>query len=156
GQFRHGLTGLAPSAGDVFAPAPFKPNGCLFSPDRSWLAAQAGHETVRVWDLETGREVAALPDNESPVWSGDGQRLATTGGVSVRVTGGWVSHGLSTIVNVWEVTRLTPTHVLPSAVHRLAFRPDGQELAINGMFWEVVPERDRLALRPKTSSTPGG
>jgi WD40 repeat protein/tRNA A-37 threonylcarbamoyl transferase component Bud32 len=150
GQYRKSLTGLAASPRGVFERA-------AFSPDGAWLAAEAGHNIVRVWDIETGREVAALRDNRAPVWSPKSRLLATTGAGVVRLeNGALVSSGLLTAVNVWDVTRLAPGYALPAPVQTLSFRHDGKQLAAGNTLWDVEGDVSLRSLRPVPTTLPGG
>ncbi len=161
GRFRRGLAGWGVAGGDIFTGLEGdRLASALFSPNGSWLAASAGYDTVRLWDVETGREVAALKGNKMPLWCPDGRLLATRGAGQAQVTVGgittWISAGLDTVINVWEVTRSTPTYVLSAAIESLSLRSDGKELAVNGTLWEVGLDLDRPRLQRLARPMPGG
>ena len=51
----------------------------VFSPDGNQLATAGADEVVRVWDLDTGKQLAALPSQgrvEAVAFSPDGESLA--------------------------------------------------------------------------------
>jgi WD40 repeat protein len=108
-----------------------------FSPDGRRLASGSEHNTVKVWDVETGREVFTLRGHTEPVFSvffsPDGRRLA--------------SLGFDSAVRVWDlppgdselpapegrvITPLSPLRGHSRGAWSVAFSPDGQHLAVAG------------------------
>jgi WD40 repeat protein len=128
-----------------------------FSPDGTTLASADKGGTVRLWDVTTGRERAALSaggNHDTPVdravhalaFSPDGKTLATAGNDAV--------------VRLWDpasgkVRTALTGHRGP--VFALAFRPDGATLA-SGSFdgtvrlWDVAAGKERAVLKPPDGS----
>jgi len=117
-----------------------------FSPDGRLLAAGSKNNTVGVWDVVTGQAVFTLVGHAQPIFnvtfSPDGRRLA--------------SAGRDGMVKVWDLPlaepgasapgarasapggrALTPRYTLPDhswGVWCVAFSPNGQQLAVAGMY----------------------
>jgi serine/threonine protein kinase/WD40 repeat protein len=162
-SLRKALTGQSVDASAPFVHAEFSPDGAL-------LAAQAGSKLVAVWDVETGRQVIALPNNHSPVWSGQGRLLATIAPGEVKVPWGsaGLNNGVNGIVKVWEIAPPTPTYMLPTAVDTLSLSPDGKHLAAGlsasrdgtpltgkAVVWDVIQDHARTLLRPSEQKIDG-
>jgi WD40 repeat protein len=103
--------------GEVYAVA--------FHPDGRFLASAGYDQKVRLWNLETGDQIRALPGQDAffcLAYSPDGRRLAA---------GGW--HGM---LHIWDskTGRLEHdlTGVQKAFVLALAFDPDGKRLATAG------------------------
>jgi WD40 repeat protein len=134
--------------------------GCLaFSPDGQRIATGgycSQDPAVRVWDVLSGKELAALPVDRSVLavaYSPDGSRLASSCGATLRVwdtasgkelytqpgagsrivfsaNGRWIaSNGPGASIVVRHAASGAEVVRLPSASRCLAFSPDGQRLA---------------------------
>ena len=93
-----------------------------FSPDGTKLASEAGGNTIHLWDVANGKEIAVLSGHSEPVlsvaFSPDGALLA--------------SGGLDHTVRLWNVASGKGILVLSGhegAVNSVAFSPDGAKLA---------------------------
>ncbi len=139
-----------PGSRDIGAPANYRYRAVsqlAFSPDGQYLVAGFGHRTllsrqvsgsvVKVWDVESRREVRRLEGHESSVialsFTPDGTRLATA--------------SYDGTVRIWSVGTWTTEHVLHHQAHKpgnspdpdgwimvwdVAFSPDGRLLATAG------------------------
>ncbi|MBY0524475.1 MAG: WD40 repeat domain-containing protein [Gemmataceae bacterium] len=97
-----------------------------FSPDGKTLAVAGSGDAVKLWEVESRKEIGLLPDTTGRVgsvaFSPDGKRLATGG------TG---------IVQVWSVaTQAELLNLKPGGGGRCAFSPKGNVLATSGPFTE--------------------
>jgi roadblock/LC7 domain-containing protein len=96
-----------------------------FSPDGKRLASSSNDTAVQLWDVATGKQLAALKGHENIVmalaFSPDGKTLATA--------------GMDKKFICWDVatgTILARAMGRTGAVHSVAFSPDGRLLAIAG------------------------
>ncbi len=110
----------------------------VFSPDGKTLATAGNDDRVRLWEVATGKELAALGGNSGRKWavafSPDGKTLAASGGKYYSV------------VLLWDLATLKELKTLPVRQEegvRLAFSPDGKTLVSVGNYreelrlWEV-------------------
>ncbi len=100
-----------------------RPVNCVaFSPDGRWLASGSNDRTIKIWDVEAGREADKLrgghtDDINSVAWSPDGRWLA--------------SGSEDQTVRLWDV-KTKKGHKLPGVkggIQEVAFSPDGRWLA---------------------------
>jgi WD40 repeat protein/serine/threonine protein kinase len=124
-----------PLAAELITPAVL----AEFAPGGRYLAARAQDDrrVVRLWDVQTGREVRALRDHRHPVFvvrfSPDGKLLASC--ACDRSSPGDPQEGL-----VWDVAtgRVLGRFQGKGQVYSLAFSPDGTRLAAgcaDGRVW---------------------
>jgi WD40 repeat protein/serine/threonine protein kinase/Flp pilus assembly protein TadD len=99
-----------------------------FSPDGQRLASASVDQSVRIWDLATGKEIRTLAGHSRMVncvaWSADGRWLASGSGVWDEARPGEVK--------VWDAAKGQVVFNLTGqkgAVAGVAFSPDGQRLA---------------------------
>jgi len=92
---------------------------------RGWVVSTSWDQTIRIWDLADGREIAKI-DLPSPAWSLDINRDET-----LLAVGDW-GH----TVHVWDLDSLELAFEVKGPAQRVpavAFRPAGKQLAAS--FW---------------------
>jgi WD40 repeat protein len=135
-------------------PADFSPDGALLAE----LSSQGGQGVLRVWDVETGKELTSLREGAGFHWSKDGGLLTTVGPSVTNPETGENGRGSQTIngksftyrrthVGFWQVTRPAPVYRVGSAIRSLSFRPDSSQLAAGQHVMQVVQDRERIFLR---------
>jgi WD40 repeat protein len=106
-----------------------------FSPDGKTLASAGDDDTIRLWEVTTGKRMASLPAQRgcwSAAFSPDGKMLAG---------------GVMKTVKLWDVASGKNTATLQGptdGVASVAFSPDGRTLASGGddktiRFWDMPP-----------------
>jgi WD40 repeat protein/tRNA A-37 threonylcarbamoyl transferase component Bud32 len=143
GRLREGLSGAVYGAGNFnqFQRAAFSPNAALLV-----LYAQKDRSLLHLWDVRGERRLATLPDNHTPVWSGDGRWLATIGPGKLRRADGEEYGQDRTFVRVWEVIYPVPATALAGPVETLAFVRDGKQLLANNRLLKVDSELPQPSL----------
>jgi hypothetical protein len=121
------------------------------APDGSWLASGSHDGTVRIWDVATGQERAALRD-----------RASSVAAVAVAPDGSWLASGSrGGTVRIWDVATGQERAALQDrnnwAVAALAVAPDGSWLASGSWggtvrIWDVATGQERATLTGHTSS----
>ncbi len=96
--------------------------GVTWSPEGSRLATASADRTARIWDTDTGSELAMLSGHDdcilSVAWSPDARRLATA--------------SCDQTARIWDAdsgSELAVLHGHDDAVWAVAWSPDGQRLA---------------------------
>lgn len=127
-------------------------NVVRFSPDGATLASASDDRTVWLWDVKSDRLFQLLEAHADPIlaveFSPAGERLATAGANLAPLN----HHGT---LNFWNAAtgREVPAPPFRFAVSALAFRPDGDALALayfgEGRLWniQVLGLRDGQTLR---------
>ncbi|HLN31769.1 MAG TPA: sigma-70 family RNA polymerase sigma factor [Gemmataceae bacterium] len=141
GEERHRLSGHAKTVYSF-----------VFAPDGKTLLASGDDNSIRLWDVATGKQMRQF-DHQEPLGrltvSPNGKMLAA---VSLKVfrgenSSGWFS---SKKVTLWDLNRGKQTHELqrhdPRGVNALAFTPDGHTLVTcdlrSSHWWDVVTGKE--------------
>jgi formylglycine-generating enzyme required for sulfatase activity len=104
-----------------------------FSPDGHWLLSSSEDKTIRLWDVETGREVRRFDGHRDPVWC---VRFFPTGDKSVSCGGRNYSNGSDNSIRFWDVEtgreldRFSESG--PTCFRNLTVSPDGKMLLSAG------------------------
>ena len=121
-----------------------------FAPDGKTLASATG-ETVKLWDVASGRELKTIIGNKSMVFS-----------VAYSPTGKWLAAGSMGQVRVWEIASGEPIYDLEHRnwVNDLAFSPDGETLAADRgdsaiVLWDMASGEQRAVLEAHAGDVTG-
>lgn len=137
---RYGNVGLL-RVGDARLRIPTRAiEGVAWRPDAKQWATASNDGVVRLWDVVSRSEVAALKDHAKLVltvaWSPDGRQIATG--------------GVDGTVRIWHGTTGEPVAELPcpgTEIHTLAWSPDGKRLISAGRshaatIWNIAERRE--------------
>jgi WD40 repeat protein/serine/threonine protein kinase len=125
-------------------------NRMAFSPDGNRLAGACQDRTIRVWNLDTGREILTLRGYCLGVaFHPDGRRLAAAAAAAG-------DNG----VKIWDATATTESLTLTGhggPVYSVAFPPDGRRLASGSSdhtikIWDAITGRQIKTLRGHTAA----
>ena len=111
-----------------------------FSPDGKRLVSGAGDKTARIWDVETGVEIAQLP-LEKPFTP-----MALTYSPCGKMIAGGMLHG----VNIWCAEKLVLLRSIPQPedsirTFAISYSPCGRYLA-SGTWWQEGMEKMAIRL----------
>ncbi len=108
-----------------------------YSPDGKLLVTAGETKIARVWDLATRKCLHQLPhpDGVTDVaWSPNGKRLAVASPTTVCV---WEVAGEAKLRQFKSAPRVPLIAPRQTAVHALAFSPDGKRLVSTGRIWDL-------------------
>jgi WD40 repeat protein len=119
-----------------------------FSPDSKKLASAGRDKNVKVWSLETGKELGSFKVGVQQInalgWSGDGKKL---------VVG---DSALSVQVIDAETGKVLEQLAHPDTISQLALQPDGAAVAVTGVtdvgaVYELPGGKKRFEFRGRTT-----
>ncbi len=125
-----------------------KVNCVVFGPDGLWLASGGADNSIKIWDVTTGRELRSLPGHTGWV-----------NALAVSRDGRWLASGSNDrSVRIWDVTSGQELQILTGhsgAVVSLAFSADGRLLASGSAdnsvrLWDLQAGRERQILKGHT------
>jgi WD40 repeat protein/tRNA A-37 threonylcarbamoyl transferase component Bud32 len=117
-------------------------NRVTFSTDGQRLITGGEEQTVKVWDVKSGRLIQALPGHTGDVYC-----------VAVSPHGRWIaSAGIDTTIRLWDAKTWKPLHRLrghTGVICSLAFSPDGRRLVSGSRdrtvkVWDLTPLDKKL------------
>lgn len=122
----------------------------VVSPDKRWAASGSFDSTIKIWELETGRELRALTGHRGAVRT-----------LALSPDGRWLASGSNDkTLKLWEVEtgrEARSFDVSDGLVETVAFSPDGKFLAAGNSdntitIWEVSGWREVFKLTEHTGS----
>jgi Tol biopolymer transport system component len=120
-------------------------SSAAFSPDGTRIVTASRDKTARLWDVETGQEIAVMRGHEDSVWnasfSPDGTRIVTASGDKTA--------------RLWDGATGKEIAVLrghDDGVRRAAFSPDGRRIVTasfdkTARLWDVETGKEIAVLR---------
>jgi len=129
-----------------------------FSHDGTRIATGAKDRTVRVWDADTGAELAVLAGHTEEIgdvaFSRDDRLLASCSGAKSQFVGGTLTSATGSELFVWDLDTGTRVHSLEGhaqPARAIDFSPDGRHLvsaADDGALrvWDLIDGHDEVQL----------
>jgi WD40 repeat protein len=122
-------------------PLMFRSSVDNFGHDGSLLAIETWgtRRDLALWEADSGRRWATLPDAGRPVWSPDDHWLAVTGKgvVHAQIGKAGLEQDGNVALEIWEVNHNTPMFHQSGLVSSLTYSSDGRHLAAGRNWWEV-------------------
>ena len=102
-----------------------------FAPDRSWLASGSFDNSIRIWDVETGRELRSLTGHTGVIRS-----------IVCSPDGKWLASGSNDkTLRLWNVDTGLETkrfENVDGTVEAVVFSPDGRLIASSGSAGNII------------------
>ena len=120
-----------------------------FGTDGSWIASGGADNSIKIWQVATGRELRALTGHTGSIKS-----------LAISPNGQWLASGSSDrTVKVWNVATGRELYSLPghtSSIEALAFSPDNRWLASGSAdrtikIWDLTNGREIRTLNDHTA-----
>src|SRR5262249_25494083 len=129
-----------------------------FSPDGRLLAASLPRVGSRIWEVDTGRELATIKDLHAPLAFGPGGRelagafLRETSGSDASPLSGAIGRNTLAVCRVDDPTTLLVFKGYTGTIESLEFSPDGRRLvsADNDravILWDLATGQPTLQLK---------
>jgi hypothetical protein len=124
-----------------------------------------GKTILRLWEVETGKEVKFVVMTQEAYWNIDGKTLKIVGPSTktgeydglLEATSPWYNNdrysSASGFWSYWEVVNTVPTYRIDQPVSILSLHPDGNRLLINDSLWGVSHSPEQFHLLRQASAT---
>jgi WD40 repeat protein len=125
-----------------------------FTPDGRSALSGGADTVLRLWDLDSAKEVRRFEGHSTVIWSvaisPDGRRALSAGGCRSRGDGFYVPAGVDQEVRLWDVQTGKEIHGLEghtSSVMGVLFLPSGRRAVSGGSdktvrLWSVTGSKD--------------